>query len=411
MLSQITKTDSSQHWLLPDGVADVLFVDAQKQEALRDALLFILTAHGYRLVSPPLIEYTDSLLGHADEDLKLQTFKFIDQKTGRLMGLRADVTPQILRIDGQHGKGVNRYCYVEQVVKTLPQGLFGLRTPLQLGAEIFGVQGIEAELSLLDVLTALLDEIGLPVQDLHLDVGHVAIFDRLCQLHQIDSQTAGELMAIYRKKAMPELSALCQTLKPMAKEDFLLLAGLDWCGDGVPTCDDFLGQLSEQSRHDPQIMAAIDEVIRLAAHARSLGLQVGIDITELSGYHYHTGVVFNGYLGVGQSSQALVRGGRFVGVGKQQQARNATGFSMDLNRLLAFVELQEDTVIWVDYEQLQTATTEQKADLAKQIKTLQDEGCVVIKPISPDDRPDEIDGVLEIDDNQTWAVRLVGDDC
>ena len=127
-----------QNWLLPDGVADVLFTDAQKQESLRDALAICADRTRLSLVSPPLIEYTESLLNNADEDLKRQTFKFIDQLNGRLMGLRADITPQILRIDSKYGQGISRYCYVGQVVKTLPTGLFGLRTPLQLGAEILG---------------------------------------------------------------------------------------------------------------------------------------------------------------------------------------------------------------------------------------------------------------------------------
>ena len=199
-----------QNWLLPDGVADVLFTDAQNKKACVMPLLFVLTAHGYRLVSPPLIEYTESLLNNADEDLKRQTFKFIDQLNGRLMGLRADITPQILRIDSKYGQGISRYCYVGQVVKTLPTGLFGLRTPLQLGAEIFGIDDIRAELELIDLLAALADEIGLGREMLHVDIGHVAIFDRLCQLHGVSNKDADELIGIYHKKP-------CQNLPNGAK--------------------------------------------------------------------------------------------------------------------------------------------------------------------------------------------------
>lgn len=409
-----------QNWLLPDGVADVLFTDAQKQESLRDALLFVLTAHGYRLVSPPLIEYTESLLGHADEDLKRQTFKFIDQLNGRLMGLRADITPQILRIDSKYGQGISRYCYVGQVVKTLPSGLFGLRTPLQMGAEIFGVDTIDAEISLLDLLAALMDEIGLARDGLHIDVGHVAIFERLCVLHQVTAADVDELMAIYHKKALPELQTFCKNLGNALNDadganDFLVLGKHTLVQDDAPSAMHLLSKLSTKARTDTVICQAVDEIVALITHIRTLGMAVSVDITELSGYHYHTGIVFNAYLAYSQTvqTQALVRGGRFEGLSVSGEVRAATGFSMDINRLLEFVELQEDTVIWVDYADLQLATVAQKQDLAKQIQTLQTEGCIVIKPLAADDKPATIDGVLHLDNEngeQIWAVRLVGDE-
>ncbi|WP_372845395.1 ATP phosphoribosyltransferase regulatory subunit, partial [Psychrobacter sp.] len=146
-------SDVANSWLLPDGVVDVLFEDAHKQEVLRHQLIQQLISHGYQLVNPPMIEFTESLLSGASEDLKRQTFKIIDQLTGRLMGIRADITPQILRIDAHHGgDGVARYCYAGDVIHTLPSGLFGSRTPLQLGAEIFGCESITADIELIDVL-------------------------------------------------------------------------------------------------------------------------------------------------------------------------------------------------------------------------------------------------------------------
>lgn len=426
--SKSTQTDFTKNWLLPDGVADVLFQDAQKQESLRDALLFVLTAHGYRLVSPPLIEYTESLLGQADEELKRQTFKFVDQLNGRLMGLRADITPQILRIDSQHGCGVSRYCYVGQVVKTLPQGLFGLRTPLQLGAEIFGIQTIDAEIALIDLLAALFDEIDLPRNKVHIDVGHVVIFERLCQLHQLNDAQIADLMAIYQKKAMPELHQFCQSLSDQtggdSYQDFLVLAQHVFTQNGVPNARNLLLKLSPVAQNDTQIIQATDEIVALIAHIQKIGMGVSLDLTELSGYHYHTGIVFHAYLASSEAvqTQALVRGGRFEGV-KKSQTRTATGFSMDINRLLEFVEIQEDTVIWVDFDDLSNASDDKKADLDAQIKKLQAEGCVVIKPLSADDRPKQIDGILHFDttnftdtndeeagNDGVWAVRLVGDE-
>ena len=153
-------------WLLPDGVVDLLSTEAVKQETLRYQLTRILISHGYEFISPPMIEYTESLLGYASEDVKLQTFKIIDQLTGRLMGVRADITPQIARIDARlhnnqdtsnPSKSISRYCYAGHVIYTMPKGLFGSRTPLQLGAEIFGTDSLASEVELLDVLFTLLD--------------------------------------------------------------------------------------------------------------------------------------------------------------------------------------------------------------------------------------------------------------
>lgn len=396
----------AKNWLLPDGVVDVLFKDAQKQESLRDALLFVLTAHGYRLVSPPLIEYTETLLGGADEDLKRQTFKIVDQLTGRAMGVRADITPQITRIDAQHGKGLARYCYIGQVLKTLPNGLFGLRTPLQLGAEIFGVKDVGAELSLLELIAALVDEIGMSRCDLHVDVGHVAIFERLVQLHDLDEAACEQLMMLYNKKNLPALKAFCADMLDGA--DFLVLAKHNLAQDAIPDANNLLAKLSKRAQNDKQIIAATQDLAQLSKHIRTLGMTVSVDVTELSGYHYHTGIVFNVYLNRPSTSQtqALVRGGRFCAVA----GRQASGFSMDMNRLLEFVELQEETVIVVDFDDLNKSNNDQKEELVKSIKTLQDEGCIVIKPLSADDRPSQIDGILHLDGVDGWSVRLVGDD-
>lgn len=399
-------TSPTQNWLLPDGVADILFDDAQKQESLRDALLFVLTAHGFKLVAPPLIEYTETLLAYADEDLKRQTFKIIDQLNGRLMGLRADITPQITRIDAQHGEGISRYCYVGTVVKTLPTGLFGLRTPMQLGAEIFGVAQVNAELSLIDLLGSLFGEIGMDLGELHIDVGHVGIFARLCALHGISKNDIETLMALYTKKAMPELAQVCQSLTGGA--DFLVLAKHTFDGSGTPHADNLLKKLSQAARSDDQIVHACQEIATLARHIQMLGMTVSVDVAQLSGYHYHTGLVFNVYLNRTDTAQtqALVSGGRF----KAADNRHATGFSMDINRLFDFVELQSDTVLVVDYEDLLVADHECLADLNEQIKTLQNEGCIVIKPLSADDRPKDIDGVLHFDKQDgEWAVKLLGE--
>lgn len=399
---------TTSDWLLPDGVSDVLFDNAQKQESLRSALLDVLIGHGFRLVAPPLIEYTETLLKNASEDLKRQTFRVTDQLNGRLMGIRADITPQILRIDSQYGDGIDRYCYAGQVIKTLPTGLFGLRTPLQLGAEIFGIQNIAVDCYLVELIAKLFDEIGVVRDELHLDVGHVGIFRRLSQLANLNADTIEHLMSLYATKDIPTLKTLCQDL-PFG-EDFLVVATHTFDVQKSPNADNLLNKFSSSIKQDTQISDMAHEIANLMQQGQSLGMTVSVDVGELSGYHYHTGLVFNVFLGEDGQSQALVRGGRFVGLDQAGKERFAVGFSMDINRLLDVVTLDEETVILVDYQDFVQASLEKKEDLRTQIHTLQTEGCIVITPFTEDDRPNQIDGILHFDTSlDAWAVQFVGE--
>ncbi len=367
-------------WLLPDGVADVLFDDAQKQEWLRHSLIQKLICHGYQLVSPPMIEFTESLLSDASEDLKRQTFKIIDQLTGRLMGLRADITPQILRIDRHHGgQGIARYCYAGQVIHTLPSGLFGSRTPLQLGAEIFGCPKLAADIELIDMLFAMLSDLNLNAQ-LHIDLGHVAIFERLSLLADLSEDDSHQLMQFYANKNLPELKRLCQSLG--MGDDFYALARF---GHDIPK---LLQTLSSAAKADAVLMAAADDLMTLKAHLENAWqCQVSIDVTELSGYHYHTGIVFNGY--INNESQPLVRGGRFDNK-KSQSRRAATGFSLDVSRLVNHISLNAPKIVVVDFADLQSADSEQSAALQQKMTELRGSGARVTLPLSMDDAPTKL---------------------
>ncbi len=394
--------DVANSWLLPDGVVDVLFEDAHKQEVLRYQLTQQLIAHGYQLVNPPMIEFTESLLSDASEDLKRQTFKIIDQLTGRLMGLRADITPQILRIDAHHGgTGIARYCYAGDVIHTLPSGLFGSRTPLQLGAEIFGCAALSADIELIDVLFTMVNTLNMSA-DLHIDLGHVAIFKRLAELAALADSDTEHLMNLYANKNLPELKRVCQAL-PMGG-DFYALARF---GHDI---ENLLAKLSATAQQDTQIADAIDELQRLKTHLQEQWqCPVSIDVTELSGYHYHTGIVFNGY--INSETQPLVRGGRFDGMqsGSQlagHQPREATGFSMDVSRLLAHTQLDAPIIVLVDYEALSTADNEQKQTLLQQVESLRQQGYRVTMPLNAEDRPVGITHYLNFVDNG-WQLQTV----
>ena len=395
-------SDVANSWLLPDGVVDVLFEDARKQEVLRYQLTQQLIAHGYQLVNPPMIEFTESLLSGASEDLKRQTFKIIDQLTGRLMGLRADITPQILRIDAHWGgTGIARYCYAGDVIHTLPSGLFGSRTPLQLGAEIFGCASLAADIELIDVLFGMINKLNMSAA-LHIDLGHVAIFKRLAELAALSDNDTEQLMHLYANKNLPELKRVCQLL-PMG-DDFYALARF---GHDITN---LLARLSETAQQDTQVATAINELQCLKTHLQDQWqCPVSIDVTELSGYHYHTGIVFNGY--INSETQPLVRGGRFDGMqsGNQlaiNQPREATGFSMDVSRLLAHTQLETPIIVLVDYEALSSVNQEQRQILLQQVESLREQGYRVTMPLNAEDRPSDMTHLLSFKDNH-WQLQSI----
>jgi|TARA_A100001518_G_C1227246_1_gene80244 ATP phosphoribosyltransferase regulatory subunit len=395
-------SDVANSWLLPDGVVDVLFEDAHKQEVLRHQLIEQLITHGYQLVCPPMIEFTESLLSDASEDLKRQTFKIIDQLTGRLMGVRADITPQILRIDAHHGgTGIARYCYVGDVIHTLPSGLFGSRTPLQLGAEIFGCASLAADIELIDVLFTMVNKLNISAA-IHIDLGHVAIFKRLAELAELPDSATEQLMYLYANKNLPELKRVCRDL-PMG-DDFYVLARF---GHDIAN---LLSKLSDAAQQDDQIAAAVDELQRLKSYLENhWQCPVSIDVTELSGYHYHTGIVFNGY--INSETQPLVRGGRFDGMQSgghlsASQPREATGFSMDVSRLLAHTQLDAPTTVLVDFAAINNANEDEMQTLLQQVESLRQQGYRVTMPLDAQDSPNDVTHRLIFADNQ-WQLQTI----
>jgi len=205
----------SETWLLPDGVADVLPEQAQAIETLRRDALDFLTYRGYQLVYTPFIEYIESLssLSESNQDLDLATFKVIDQLSGRLLGVRADMTPQVARIDAHvyPVNGVARYCYAGTVLHTKPQGFNTTRAPLQLGAELFGSDSIDADVEMIDVMLGLLKSSGFET-GIHLDLGHVGLFRSLIKHAGLNKATERQLSDLYQRKALPELAAFTSDL-------------------------------------------------------------------------------------------------------------------------------------------------------------------------------------------------------
>lgn len=397
---------SQPTWLLPDGVVDLLSNEAVKQEALRYQLTRILLSYGYELISPPMIEYTESLLNHASEDLKRQTFKIIDQLTGRLMGVRADITPQIARIDAHRAKaqGIARYCYAGHVIYTLPKGLFGSRTPLQLGAEIFGSEALSADIELFDVLFTLLDSTHLR-QHCHIDIGHVAIFETLADLAKLPEPLSKRLIELYANKSLPDLKRLTQDLHahqvPFA-EDFYTLGA--YSNDLTQLMD----KLSAPAKSQPKVAKALQDLITLTEYVEQhWQVTVSVDVTELKSYHYHTGVVFNVF--VANESLPIVRGGRFVNA-HSATTRHATGFSCDLTRWQNHIQNETRQLTVVPYSVASTVLRDtshpEYQRLTQAIDALRAKGEGVVVALDSHDMPTQATHTLALIKGQ-WQVQAI----
>lgn len=324
--------NQENRWLLPAGIDELLPEAAWATEALRRRVLDLFRSFGYELVVPPMVEYVESLLIHHGDDLDLSTLKVIDQLTGRLMGIRADMTPQMARIDA-HSLGSaepTRLCYLGTVLHAVPGGFAGSRAPMQVGAELFGHAGIESDREILSLMLEMLSVVGL--KEVWLDLGHVGIFRALMAQAQLDADDEAEFFALLQRKAMPDIQAFLAARALDAELSAMLLALAGLHGEGLETLDrarDVLANAGEAVR------LALDSLGELARQvmAGTTGVHLHIDLAELRGYHYHTGMVFAAY--VPGHREAIVRGGRYDGIGEAfGRARPATGFSADVRALI-----------------------------------------------------------------------------
>ncbi|MCU0833093.1 MAG: ATP phosphoribosyltransferase regulatory subunit [Chromatiaceae bacterium] len=319
-----------ERWLLPAGIEEILPPQAQLVEALRRDLLDLYRRWGYELVVPPLIDYLESLLTGTGHDLDLRTFKLTDQESGRLLGVRADMTPQVARIDAHHLRrsGPTRLCYLGTVLHTRSDGFAGTRSPLQIGAEIYGHSGPESDTEIIRLVILTLELAG--IRDIYLDLGHVGIYRGLARQAGLDPRQELLLFDALQRKAVPEIETLIGTWGLAGEPARMLLVLAELNGD------DALG------RADGELAAAADSVHRALDELRAIAgalrrwlprVPVHFDLAELRGYHYKTGMVFAAFVpGWGQE---IARGGRYDDIGRVfGRARPAVGFSTDLKGLL-----------------------------------------------------------------------------
>ena len=313
-----------RNWLLPEYIEDVLPAEAAQIEHLRRSLLDLFEVHGYQFVIPPMMEYLESLITGVGHDLDLATFKVVDQLTGRLMGVRADITPQAARIDAHmlNNQGVTRLCYAGSVLRTNPDGLAQTRQPMQLGAELFGHAGVEGDIEIQRLMIKTLQASG--VKALQIDFNHVGIFDAL--MKNTDPVFEKQLYQALQSKDQTEVKALTKDFDAVTRDALCALTELN--GDVA-----ILAEAAKRLPKTPAITKALAELLQVSDQLKDLDVGVSFDLAELRGYHYHSGMVFAAYAEGCPGPLAL--GGRYDEVGQAfGRARPATGFSLDLRGLV-----------------------------------------------------------------------------
>ncbi len=381
-----------RNWLLPEYIEDVLPAEAARLEALRRQLLDLFKVHGYQYVIPPTLEYLESLITGTGHDLDLATFKVVDQLTGRLMGIRADMTPQAARIDAHmlNHQGVSRLCYAGTVLRTKPDGLAHTREPLQLGAELFGHAGIESDIEIHRLMIKALQAMGL--KELHVDFSHVAIFEALVKAGNINANLEQALYAALQSKDKASVALLADGLDATVKQALMDLTDLN--GDvGV------LQKAEQQLPKLPEVSKALADLRVVASQLGDLNVNVSFDLSELRGYHYHSGIVFAAYAKGYTGPIAL--GGRYDEVGLVfGRARPATGFSLDLRGAVTALTpaINAKTIL---------APAGDDQELLSTIEALRANGQVVIQAL-----PNSTSNIVELNcdkqliySNHQWQVQ------
>ena len=353
----------THNWLLPEYIEDVLPAEAQQVEHLRRKLLDLFDVYGYQFVIPPLLEYTESLLTGTGRDLDIATFKVVDQLTGRLMGVRADITPQAARIDAHMlgNLGVTRLCYAGSVLRTHADGIASTRQPLQIGAELFGHAGVESDIEVQQLMVKSLQAAG--INNIHVDFGHAAIFEALVLDYPALEQPLYNALQIKDSTAVMALTANID----VATRD--ALCALMTLNGGF----EVLEKAKKLLPNNPAILRALEDLQKVAEAIATQQVTISFDLSELRGYHYHSGIVFAAY--AKGFSGALAMGGRYDEVGIAfGRARAATGFSIDLRSMIQQKSHQQrDAVL---------APVSADPDLQLTISTLRDKGIRVVQEFS-----------------------------
>ncbi len=387
-----------ESWLLPEGIDELMPQEAAQLEKMHRILVDFMRSWGYQLVVPPLVEYLDSLLTGTAKTLDIQTFKLTDQMSGRMLGIRADMTPQVARIAShklRNETDILRLCYIGSVLQTLPTGLDGARNPIQLGAEIYGHTGPESDIESIELMVELLKISG-AVSSIALDIGHVGVYRGLAEFAELTDNQEQELFSALQRKAAAEITSLLDSyhIDNDARQMLQELSELN----GDKTVLERAKVILEKAPKSVQNALKTLDDIATALTQRIPDININFDLAELRGYHYHTGVVFAAYKP--GSSHAIALGGRYDDIGEAfGSAQPATGFSLDLKKLAtelpaAKMDQQKIGVEWIEDESLHAT-----------VKALRESGKVVIYQFSGFETPTTHTLVKQ---NGHWQVTETG---
>ena len=361
----------TKRWLLPEGVDEILPPRAILLEQMCRKLIDLFSSWGYEFVIPPMMEYLESLLTATGEDLDLQTYKITDQLSGRLMGIRADITPQVARIDAHLLKRniPTRLCYLGSVLHSRTNNSGDSRSPLQLGAELFGHEGVSSDIEIVKLMLATLDAVR--ISNICLDVGHIGIFRSLISKSQLNSMQESEVFEIVKRKAKDELKIFYKKLKVNDDSSKAMLDLIDLHGD-AGILDDAIHAFDKLS---PDIRKYVNEVKTLTdSIIDKFDVSINIDLSELRGYNYHTGMIYTAF--VPNEGKGIAFGGRYDDIGSAfGKARPATGFSTDVKQLLELQNISEDTPDKI------FAPVDDNDSLQKKITELREQGKIVIQEL------------------------------
>lgn len=381
------------NWLLPENIADVLPSEARKIEDLRRVFLDHFRLYGYELVMPPLLEYIESLLTGAGQDMNLRTFKLVDQMSGRTMGVRADMTTQVARIDAHllNRNSVTRLCYAGNVLHTKPSGLHATREPIQIGAEIYGHAGLEADAEIQELVIACLRLAG--IERVRLDLCHVGVLRAILDMDPLAKQQENILFALLESKDLPSIKNISEGFSREVRKALLVL----------PTLYGDVSVIGRARKELPNVGGVMSSLSELEYLANLVGNdKVTIDLADLRGYHYHSGVMFSAF--VSGLPNAVARGGRYDHVGEVfGRSRPATGFSLDLRELARLMPVAER-------KGAIRAPWSRDADLLLKIAALRSEGEVVIQNLpGHENGQDEFDcNRVVVFDGKQWILQNVG---
>ena len=385
----------ADRWLLPDGMKEILPPRARQVELMRRRLLDLYDSWGYSLVMTPLAEHLESLLTGVGRDLELKTFKVTDQVSGHTLGVRADITPQVARIDAHRMRteGPSRLCYCGSVLHTRPGNMLASRNPLQVGAELYGHSGIDSDVEVIALMLETLDTVKIngPIT---LDLGDVRVFKKVADYAQLSIEQRDHFRDMLERKALPEIGLFIDELDVSAECKIKLRALADLNG-GIEVLD----RAREVFADVDGVAQVLDYLAAVAQRILSRREQTNLyfDLGELRGYHYHTGIVFAAYSPC--FGQALAKGGRYDEIGRDfGRARPATGFSADLKLLLETSEQAIDVDVSVII-----APTGEEPELLLAIADLRAKGMRVIQALDGESNV-AASGQLLLE-NGVWVVK------